>query len=190
MRNSNGQFMKGYHWRKRKPWWDKEWLHREYIERERSTEDIAKDGGVRDTAIQYWLIKHDIPRRSTKETRQIKHWGQCGEDNPMWNRRGSENPRWKGGVTPERQAFYTSEAWKKACRAVYGRDNATCQRCAKQRKERALHVHHIESFANKKKRAEIDNLVLLCLKCHRFVHSRKNIEHEYLSEIEYTRAST
>ena len=45
-----------------------------------------------------------------------------------------------------------------------------------------LHVHHIVTFANKKLRADIDNLVLLCAKCHRFVHSKKNNNREYTRE--------
>ena len=43
-----------------------------------------------------------------------------------------------------------------------------------------LHIHHIVSFADTDLRAEVSNLVLLCVKCHRFVHSKNNITQEYL----------
>ena len=45
-----------------------------------------------------------------------------------------------------------------------------------------LHVHHIVSFAEEEYRVDPDNLVLLCVKCHRFVHSKKNIEREFIVE--------
>lgn len=183
MRNKKGQFLKGTHWRKQRPWWKKEWLFDQYIKCKRSAADIANEWGVGNTAIHYWLKKHDIKTRSISETRKIKHWGSCGSDNPMWNRLGELNPRWLGGVTPERQAFYISQEWKSACTAVWIRDKAICQRCKlpkEESKDMPFHIHHIESFANKELRADTNNLVLLCETCHHFIHSRKNINREYL----------
>lgn len=185
MKNNKGQFKKGTHWRKKKPWWDRQWLYDQYITYGRSAKDIALDGGVGETAILYWLAKHSIKTRTMKETRKNKHWGLLGADNPMWNRRGELNPRWLGGVTPERQAFYTSQEWKTACSFVWDRDSATCQRCGLEKKTNSdvpFHIHHIVSFANESLRADTDNLILLCEICHHFVHSRKNIKHEYISE--------
>ena len=45
-----------------------------------------------------------------------------------------------------------------------------------------LHVHHVIGFANKEIRADANNLVLLCVKCHRFVHSKKNINGEFIGK--------
>lgn len=185
MRNSKGQFEKGHHWRSRKPWWDKGWLYDQYSTRRRSAADIATEGGVGETAILYWLGKHNISRRSVSETRKYKYWGSAGADNPMWNKRGELNPRWLGGITPERQSFYTSTEWKKACRTVWIRDDAECQRCRLLKKEFPdipFHIHHIESFANKSLRADTKNLLLLCEVCHHFVHSKKNINREHLPQ--------
>jgi len=185
MRNKKGQFLKGTHWRKQKPWWNKEWLIDQYVLCRRSSADIANEYGVGDTAIQYWLKKHGIKGRTMSEIRKHQHWGASGSDNPMWNRRGELNPRWLGGVTPERQAFYTSQEWKDACSHVWKRDAATCQRCKLYKEESndmPFHIHHIESFANKELRADIKNLVLLCETCHQFVHSKRNINREYLPE--------
>jgi len=182
-RKKSGQFAKGSHWRNPKPFREKSWLIKNYKKEERSTGDIAKQFGVTDAAVLFWLIKHNIKRRTVSQARKIKHWGQFGSDNPMWNRRGELNPSWKGGVTPERQAFYTSDEWRIACSAVWKRDKATCRRCGLTKMEHAdtpMHIHHIVSFADKDLRAEITNLVLLCEVCHHFVHSRRNVSREYL----------
>lgn len=183
MRKSNGQFQKGYHWRSSQPFRDKEWLLNEYETKRKSTGEIAKQFNVTDGAIIFWLKKHNIARRTISEARKIKKWGLYGTDNPMWNKKGELNPNWKGGITAERQTFYMSAEWKKACSLVWARDNATCQRCKIHREERMdlpFHIHHIISFSDKEQRADINNLVLLCEVCHHFVHSKKNTANEYL----------
>jgi hypothetical protein len=191
MRNDKGQFTKGHHfspetefkkgqhWRPKKPYWDKDWLVSEYATKERSANDIASEFGITEAAILFWLRKHNILRREMSNIRSKKHWGLAGEQNGMYGRTGENSSNWKGGITPERQEFYISDEWKKACSEVYKRDNAQCQRCGNKDN---LHVHHIVTFANKELRADIDNLVLLCAKCHRFVHSKKNNNREYTRE--------
>ena len=183
MRKSNGQFSKGDHWREPQAFRDRDWLTEQYVVLERSTGEIAEEFGVTDAAILFWLKKHGIPRRSVASARAIKHWGASGVDNPMWNKRGELNPNWRGGVTADRQAFYTSEEWKSACSTVWKRDDATCCRCGQHRTDSLdmpFHIHHIVSFADKDLRAEPSNLVLLCEACHQFVHSRRNVSREYL----------
>jgi len=183
-RKDNGQFEKGTHWRTQKPWWNYEWLQEQYVTLERSASEIADEGNVTSNAILYWLRKHGIKGRSTSEARAIKHWGLCGEANPMWNRRGELSPVWRGGVTAERQAFYTTREWKSAKSVVWERDKGVCRRCGKTSRGSSsgtsLHVHHIESFENVDLRSDVDNLVLLCAACHGFVHSKKNVKREYL----------
>jgi len=176
--NPRGTFKKGETWRKKQPYWDREWLRREYEDKFRSANEIAEQFGITDDAILYWLRKHKIQRRSVSESRAKKHWGASGKQNGMYDKGGSKNPNWKGGVTPERQAFYSSNEWKKARKAVYKRDKCQCKRCGA--KNKILHIHHIVSFANKELRDEVSNLVLLCVDCHHFVHSRENINKEYI----------
>jgi len=173
----NTEFKKGEHWRESKPYWNKDWLKKEYAVK--SCSEIAKDFSVTEAAILFWLRKHNIPRRTITEVRSIKHWGCSGKDNPMYGKTGEQNHNWKGGCSPERQSFYTSSEWKEACSEVYRRDKARCVSCGEVEN---LHVHHIESFADKDKRADVNNLVLLCVKCHRFVHSKKNINKEFIRE--------
>ncbi len=188
-RNEKGQFVKGVRaypetefkkgscrWPE-KPYWHKNWLENEYLQKERSAADIANEFGVTECAILQWLRKHNIQPRTMSEIRSKKHWGSSGKDNGMYGSTGNKNPNWKNGCTPDRQSFYVSEEWKKVCRLVYARDNARCVKCGSKEN---LHVHHIVSFSVKEKRADVDNLVLLCEKCHRFVHSKKNTEKEFI----------
>lgn len=180
---STGRFVKGTHWRKKKPYWERDWLYREYHEKNRTCSDIADEFGVTANAIHFWIQKHGIKSRSVSETRKIKHWGAVGSDNPMWNKKGELNPNWKGGISPERQAFYESQEWKSVCSAVWKRDRATCQRCFLFRDDRMdmpFCIHHIVSFAVRELRCELSNLVLLCEACHHFVHSRRNVDREFL----------
>lgn len=98
------------------------------------------------------------------------------------------NPNWKGGATPERQAFYRTPEWKAACRAVWARADACCERCgldyrAMDRKTTPkFHVHHVWSFQIRETRANPALMVLLCRPCHLFVHSKANTTREYLPQ--------
>ena len=104
----------------------------------------------------------------------------------MKGKKGNQTPNWKGGITPERQSFYSSTEWVYAVKSVWERDNAKCQRCGKNHNEKenrgTFHIHHIVSFMVVDLRSEVSNLVLLCDKCHRWVHSNKNVNKEFLRE--------
>lgn len=90
---------------------------------------------------------------------------------------GAISPNYKGGVTPERQGLYSSKEWMEAVKAIWIRDNATCRVCKKHQNEnrkKKFHIHHIESFSVVEKRADENNLVLVCPTCHHFIHSKRN----------------
>lgn len=179
------EFKPGQHWREPKPYWDREWLYKEYVVKQRSAGEIARDFGCYENNILYFLEKHGIPRRSHTEARRIRRTGSCpGPKNGMYGRRGKDHPNWKGGVTPERQALYSSLEWREVVRIVWDRDQGVCQRCGikKQEHQRAFHMHHIVPFSNKELRTDPTNVVLLCTKCHGFVHSQKNTEREFLGD--------
>ena len=198
MRNKKGQFIKGQrasrktefkkgqHWRKRKPFWDKEWLRYEYEERQQPVEEIAKQFNVTENAIYFWIKKHGIKTRSMSEIRRDKHWGSKGSANRMYGKRGSQNPNWKGGITAERQAFYQTPDWAKAVKAVWRRDKGICQRCGLKAEGLyrgvRFHIHHVAPFEIREKRADKNNLVLLCISCHRWVHSKKNKKRRWCQE--------
>ena len=105
----------------------------------------------------------------------------------MKGRKGKNTPNWKGGITPDRQAVYSSEPWVEAVKGVWARDNAICQRCGKHHNETkyrgTFHIHHVVSFEVKELRTSVDNLILLCAKCHRWVHGKKNTNKEFIGEI-------
>jgi len=115
----------------------------------------------------------------------------CIKDGVHWmhhpDYNGKDHPNWKGGLTPERQAFYSSQEWCEAVKAVWARDNATCQRCGKHHNTAqargTFHIHHIISFQHKAYRADVDNLLLVCKECHRWIHSKKNKSKQYIKEI-------
>jgi len=164
-----------------KPYHDHEWLRIEYIEKQRAAAEIAIDCDVTENNILFFLSKFDIPRRAMDEIRALKYWGASGPDNPMYGQTGKDNPNWKGGISPDRQAFYESREWNRACQNVWKRDKAACQRCGVQAGGLVeMHIHHIVSFAVKELRADPNNLVLLCRDCHHFVHSTRNMENEFL----------
>jgi hypothetical protein len=86
------EFKPGQHWRPRRPHWDREWLVREYVERQRSSGEIAADIGCTDLNVIYWLRKHGIARRTMAGVRAIKHWGVSGKANPMFGKTGELKP--------------------------------------------------------------------------------------------------
>jgi len=165
-----------------KPYWDRGWLVREYVIYQRSARDIADEFGCIENNILYFLHKHGIETRTVAQARAIKYWGSFGPENGMYGRCGEDNPNWRGGISPERQAFYSSPEWKRAAAAVWKRDNAMCARCGVHRCDTPdeFHIHHIESFANEALRCNLANLVLLCKTCHNFVHSNDNEEREFI----------
>lgn len=97
---------------------------------------------------------------------------------------GSSHPTWRGGFTPERANVYGSIEWKEAVKVVWKRDEATCQRCGKHHNETinrgTFDIHHIARFEITELRCEPSNLVLLCETCHYWVHSRENVNKEFL----------
>lgn len=177
------EFKKGQHWRQPQLFRDKDWLFNEYVNNQKSARDIASEFSVHENAILFWLKKHVIPRRSLSETRSIKHWGLSGEKNAMFGKRGEGTPNWKGGHTPERASCYSSIEWADASKSVWKRDFGQCQRCKIKANDGAnLHIHHIVSFSVKELRTVLDNLVLLCIDCHHFIHSKANVEKEFIKK--------
>lgn len=167
--------------------------------------------------ILHWMRKHNIPTRPRGDTANFRgrhvtkrvHTQATKDrirasnlatgkvpylrDGAHYNKgkRGAVVANWKGGITPERQTFYRSEEWKTAVKAVWKRDNATCQRCGldhrtldrKSPTYKPFHIHHIVSFQVMELRCRLTNLVLLCDPCHMFVHSKKNVNGEFINSI-------
>ncbi len=182
MKHNNGKFKKGQHWRAPKLYWEKEWLYQEYIVKQRSASEIAAEFDCSENNILAFLHKLGIPTRTISEARKVKYWGSYGSTNPMYEKTGSQNPNWKGGITAERQAFYSSREWASAVSAVWQRDEAKCYECGVKSKRATMHIHHLVSFACGHLRCELSNLMLLCRDCHEWVHSSENSEGHYINE--------
>ncbi len=186
----------------------REWLYEQYVTLGRDTSQIGKEVGRDAKSVWNWLKDFGIPTRPrgsywqrrltggrpkgfrhSQETRAklseiAKADGRVPFDpavGPNGGRRGPDHPSWKGGITPERQAFYTTPEWKKARRSVYRRDGKTCQRCGKvKRRGDPFDIHHVVSFECVELRAVVSNLVLLCEGCHHWTHSKANTEGRFI----------
>lgn len=151
--------------------------------------------------IEFWLEGKESPFKGKKHTKKFKeemrqrrlkdgHVPYLTKDGKhyMKDRKGNLHHNYKGGSTPERQQIQSSDAWKRAVKEVWHRDNATCQRCGLdhrtiKRDEIKFHIHHMYSFAEfKLLRTNPDNLILLCENCHRWVHSNENVKREFLTK--------
>jgi len=67
----------------------------------------------------------------------------------------------------ENKSFYKTDGWKTTRDFVYERDGGCCQRCGKFVFGRSAHVHHkIPIKKNPLLRLDLNNLMLLCPKCH------------------------
>lgn len=112
----------------------------------------------------------------------------CGGDHHLKGKRGADTPNWKGGSTPERQLFYSSAEWKSCVRAVWGRADAICERCKLDHRTILRGVipfdlHHVDSFSVvPERRADPNNVMLLCRHCHKWVHSKKNKRKVFLGQ--------
>lgn len=201
----------------------KEWLYDEYIVKGKNANQIAKEIGRDGKRVWEWLKLYDIPTRSrgdnykenlifdgstflgkkhTKETRERIRQISLEDGRVPYLRngvhwlhtKGAKHPSWKGGITPERQAFYASQEWVDAVKKVWHRDNATCQRCGKHhntaKNRGTFHIHHIVSFQAKELRSEVNNLILLCKECHYWVHSNANTQKSFIKEIKNGKTET
>ena len=172
-RKPDGRFLKGTHWRKRKPYWIKEWLNFEYIINLKPAKQIAKEQGCTENNILYFLKKHGIKTRSMSEIRSKKNWGLCGSKNGIFGRTGLDNPNWDGGHSPERQSKYARSAWKILAKSILKRDNYRCNKCDSGNK---LIVHHIKKWSRYPElRFTPSNLLTVCEVCHRKIHSRRKL---------------
>jgi len=115
-------------------------------------------------------IWKESSRKKSSETlkrKGIRPPSQKGK--PHFTFRGAKNPRWKGGITPENKRIRMSLEYRLWRKAIFERDNFTCQKCG-QRGGR-LRAHHIFNFADyPENRTEISNGITLCQKCHNKFH--------------------
>ena len=91
---------------------------------------------------------------------------KCARLHGRITRKGEGNPSWKGGTTAEGIRIRGSAAFREWRKAVFERDNYTCQDCNNRGGD--LEAHHIKEFAfYPELRFDVDNGQTLCVRCHR-----------------------
>ena len=77
-----------------------------------------------------------------------------------------------------KQLSFSEEARKK----VWERDNATCRICKERfnHSQKTFEVHHVKPFRHREFRTKINNLILVCNKCHNWIHSKQNKKSRFL----------
>jgi ribosomal protein S27AE len=115
------------------------------------------------------VIKSLIGRVVSEETR--KKIGEANKrlDNKL---RGEFSPNWKGGITPENHKIRCSLEYKLWRKAVFKRDNWTCQDCGEI--GGVLNAHHLKRFSKHKElRMSVENGITLCKECHKLRHKKQ-----------------
>jgi hypothetical protein len=100
--------------------------------------------------------------------------------------KGKNHPMWKGGVTSESQRLRRGKLFKEWRKAVFERDNYTCQMCSVRGGE--LHPDHIKPFSLYPEfRFDTNNGRTLCAPCHRSTptwgHGANNLTREQYEEL-------
>lgn len=102
---------------------------------------------------------------------------------------GENHYNWKGGLSSEHSRIRSSGKYLNWRKAVFERDNYTCQCCGDN--QTTLNAHHIENFSEKEdKRFDVENGITLCENCHgmtikgsfHHVYGTKNNTREQLDE--------
>jgi hypothetical protein len=100
----------------------------------------------------------------TDETRERLSKSRVGLKYPTISSGNHWN--WKGGKTEGRSKFKQSAEYKAWRKAVFERDNYTCQHCRV--RGGCLQAHHVKSYAAYPElRTEVSNGLTLCKECHK-----------------------
>lgn len=82
----------------------------------------------------------------------------------------------------ENKSFYSTDAWKSLRLEVYEREQGKCQRCSRVVYGRSAHCHHIVPIKkNKKLSLDLNNIMLLCPKCHTVEENEEKTKKVYAS---------
>lgn len=160
----------------------------------RSCRDIARELGISHKTVSWWLRIYGISYKKTDwsvgtytrkkgwvHTKDAKR--RMSEGRRKTAPRGEKHWCWKGGISPLRNRLEKSFAYKQWRKAVFERDNYTCQDCRKRGGN--LEAHHIKPFLTLLKKVDgkdncekylyaleykilwdISNGITYCVKCH------------------------
>ena len=104
-------------------------------------------------------------KKHTEETRLKMRETALRNGTKPTPKKGAECWNWKGGTTPKNKLLRRSKQFVEWRKAVFTRDNYTCQECGERGGE--LHPDHIKPFAfYPELRVELSNGRTLCRNCH------------------------
>jgi hypothetical protein len=118
-------------------------------------------------------------QRMSIET-EIKQGQYSGKKNNFY--RGKKDSTWKGGVTPNNKMIRKSLEYKLWRKAVFEKDDWTCQKY--KIRGGKLHPHHIKNFSEfPELRFAIDNGITLSERAHKEFHKKYGIKNNNLEQI-------
>lgn len=171
----------------------KDWLKREYLEKEKSGYEIADECGVVCETIYRYLDKFDIESRDKQKAAEVR-WKKAGEEIrkdyaermsrlgsshsiTYWDTYSEQEKKQVRKQISESKRGEKNHQWKGGEVEYYGsnwdwirkrvleRDDDTCQVCHSQ----GSHVHHIipiREFEDPEDGNYKENLITLCASCH------------------------
>jgi predicted transcriptional regulator len=150
---------------------DSDWLEAQYLDNERSQQDIADECGVSQSVISEWIDKHNIDKRTRSESMQIFSVGNEGwempeemRENLSEMRKGENNPNWKNGEwTDEKKDFRDTKKWETFSRNIKEDKDWTCENCGQYGGE--LHTHHANPVSDGGEKWD-NTFIVLCYNCH------------------------
>lgn len=155
----------------------KDILVKEYVENNKTMQQIANKLNCAETTILYYLCKYSIPRRNrggkgrklTVQQRLNISIAQRGK------RTGEKSHFWKGGITANHMAIRRHCQYRAFRQMVLRIKGEKCEKCGKNLLEGCptcthipdRHVHHIKPFSQfPEERFSFDNVIVLCNACH------------------------
>lgn len=158
---------------------------------------IVGDDGTRSGTSVKWLCQCDCGNTTHAVLRELgKSTFSCGCERRERARRhmsemaskqvGEFNPRYNPNLTDEERKENESrmhdKKWRECAKRTKERDNYTCDCCKKQGEVVSHHKNGWNNF--KEQRYDDDNIITLCLECHRLFHKTygygNNTEEQYL----------
>jgi 5-methylcytosine-specific restriction enzyme A len=102
---------------------------------------------------------------------------------------GISYEEWEGFKSSERQKEWNSKEWQLIRKAVFERDDYTCQECgdhnyAGRGKSIKIECHHKKEWINfPELRMDLDNLITLCANCHNKTKKGAYTNLDYIGEV-------
>lgn len=162
---------------------DKAWLQ-EQLAAGLTAREIAKLSECSIEAVKKWVYIHELKlnkaktgtpnswNRGLKQSYRLRLTAEQRVQRRLRSqqstRRGADSIFWKGGVTAERTAI---GAWARTVAPqIHEKFDYTCQRCGG--RGGRLHAHHLlPVYACPEKAYDPENLVTVCVSCHRSLHN-------------------